>query len=67
MHLWAILHNIWRVMEEEKEAEKQGWPTKKQQQQKLSFQTVTGLHEFTRAGILHKATKLIATNHQVSH
>jgi len=67
MHHWAIPHDIWRVMEEEKEAEKRGRLTKKQQQQQLSFQTVTGPCEFTRAGVLHAVTKLIATNHQVSY
>jgi hypothetical protein len=66
-HHWAIPRDIWRVMEEEKEAEKQGRLTKKQQQQQLSFQTVTGPREFTRAGVLHAVTKLIATNNQVSH
>jgi hypothetical protein len=53
-------------MEEEKEAEKRGQLTQKQQQQQLSFQTVTGPHEFTRAAVLHAVTKLIATNNQVS-
>lgn len=67
MHHWATPRDIWRVMEEEKEAEKQGRLMKKQQQQQLSFQTVTGPREFTRAGVLHAVTKLIATNNQVSH
>ena len=67
MSHWAIPRNIWNVMEEEKEAEKQGRPTKKQQQQTLAFEKVTGPREFTRAGILHSVTKLIATNNQVSH
>lgn len=67
MHHWAIPRDIWRVMEEEKEAEKRGRLTKKQQQQQLSFQTVTGPCEFTRASVLHAVTKLIATNNQVSH
>jgi hypothetical protein len=62
---WAIPHDIWKVMEEEKEAEKQGRLTKKQQQQTLDFKTVTGPREFTRAA-LHAVTKLIATNNQVS-
>ena len=53
-------------MEEEKEAEKQGRLTKKQQQQMLDFKTVTGLREFTRAAVLHAVTKLITTNNQVS-
>jgi len=63
---WAIPRDIWRVMEEEKEAEKRGRLTKKQQQQRLTFQTVTGPREFTRAAVLHAVTKLIATNHLVS-
>jgi hypothetical protein len=63
---WAIPRDIWKVMEEEKEAEKQGRLTKKQQQQMLDFKTVTGLREFTRAAVLHAVTKLIATNNQVS-
>jgi hypothetical protein len=67
IHHWAIPRDIWRAMEEDKEAEKQGRLTKKQQQQQLSFQTVTGPREFTRAGVLHAVTKLIATNNQVSH
>src|SRR5271155_3661964 len=60
---WAIPREIWRVMEESKEAAKQG--TKGKQQQ-LAFKTVTGPREFTRAGVLHAVTKLIATNNQVS-
>lgn len=54
-------------MEEEKEAEKQGRLTQKQQQQKLDFKSVTGPREFTRAGILQAVAKLIATNNQVRH
>ena len=54
-------------MEEEKEAEKQGRLTKKQQQQKLDFQKVTGPREFTREGVLQAVSQLIATNNQVSH
>lgn len=50
-------------MEEEKEAEAQGQLTKKQQQQKLDFKTVTWIH--TREGIIHAVTVLIATNYQV--
>ncbi len=53
-------------MEEEKEAKQKGRLTKKQAQQLLAFQTVTGLREFTRGGILQAVTKLIATNNQVS-
>ena len=67
MHHWAILHDIWRIMDEEKEAEKWGQLTKKQQQQQLSFQTVTGPYKFTRAGVLHAVTKLIAINYKVSY
>jgi hypothetical protein len=52
-------------MEEEKQAEERGQLTKKQQQQKLDFKTVTGPLEFTREGILHAVTMLIATNYQV--
>ena len=37
------------------------------QQQQLSFLAVTGPRKFTRAGVLHTVTKLIATNSQVSH
>ena len=63
---WAIPREIWRVMEEEKEAANRGRLTQKQQQQQLSFKTVTGPREFTRAAVLHAVTKLIATNNQVS-
>lgn len=66
IHHWAIPRTIWKEMQEEKEAEARGQLTKKQQQQKLDFKTVTGPHEFTREGILHAVTKLIATNYQVS-
>ena len=54
-------------MEEEEEAKEQGQLTKKQQQQLLDFQNVTGPSEFTRDVVLHAVTKLIATNNQVSH
>ena len=63
---WAIPLNIWRVMEEEKEAKMQGKLTKKQQQQELSFQTVTGPCDFMRAAVLPAVTWLIATNNQLS-
>jgi hypothetical protein len=53
-------------MEEEKEAAKRGRLTKKQQQQQLDFKIVTGPRDFTREGVLHAVTKLIATNNQVS-
>jgi DNA-binding LacI/PurR family transcriptional regulator len=62
---WAVPRAIWKEMQDEKEAEKR--LTKKQEQQQLSFKTVTGPREFTRAGVLHSVTELIATNNQVSH
>jgi hypothetical protein len=64
VHHWAIPRDIWREMEEEKEAAQNGRLT---QQQQLSFPAVTGPREFTRAGVLHAVTKLIATNSQVSY
>ena len=64
-HHWAIPRNIWKEMEEEKEAEAKGQLTKKQQQQRIDFKNVTGPFEFTRAGTLHAVTVLIATNYQV--
>ncbi|KAF8173117.1 hypothetical protein BJ912DRAFT_859601 [Pholiota molesta] len=64
---WAIPREIWKVMEEEREAEKRGVLTKKQQQQQLTFKKVTGPREFTRAGVLHAVASFIATNNQVSH
>src|SRR5271155_3790374 len=64
---WAIPREIWRVMEESKEAEKQETQMKKGKQQQLAFKTVTGPCKFMRAGVLHAVTKLIATNNQVSH
>ena len=67
MNHWAIPHDIWKDMEEDKEAKEQGWLTKKQQQQQLDFKTVTGPHKFTREAVLHAVTKLITTNNQVSH
>lgn len=48
-------------MEEEKAAEKQGRMTKKQQQQQLDFESVTGPREFTRTGVLQSVAKLVAT------
>src|SRR5882762_186102 len=62
---WAIPRSIWKAMEEEKEVEKRGGTTKKQQV--LDFKTVTGPREFTREGVLHAVAKLIATNDQVSN
>lgn len=53
-------------MQGEKEAEKEGKLTKKQQQQQLDFKKVMGPCKFTRAGILHAVVKLIVTNNQVS-
>jgi len=64
---WAIPRDIWKVMEEEKTAEKQGRWTKKQQQQLLTFETITGPREFMRGAVLNAVTKLIATNNEVSH
>jgi len=66
MNHWAIPRDIWKVMEAEKAAEKQGRRTMKQQQQLLGFETITGPREFTREGVLNAVTKLIATNNQVS-
>jgi hypothetical protein len=63
---WSIPRDIWKVMEEEKDAKKKGRLTKKQEQQQLTFQTVTGPRDFTRGGVLNAVTKLIATNNQVS-
>lgn len=54
-------------MEEEKEAEKRGRLTKKQQQQQLDFSIVTGPREFTRVGVLQAVTQLVATNNEVSY
>jgi hypothetical protein len=65
IHHWAIAWTIWKEQQEEKEAEERGQLTKKQQQQKLDFKTVTGPSEFTRENTLHAVTKLIATNYQV--
>lgn len=62
---WAIPREIWKVMQAEKESEKQGVQTKKKIQQGLDFENVTGPHEFTRAGVLHAVAKLIASNNQV--
>jgi hypothetical protein len=62
---WAIPRPIWKEMQEEKDTKK--GLTKKQEQQQLSFQTVTGPREFTRAGVLQSVTELIATNNQASH
>jgi hypothetical protein len=67
MNHWAIPRDIWKVMEEEKVAEKQGRQTKKQQQQLLGFETITGPREFTWGAVLNAVTKLITTNNQVSH
>jgi hypothetical protein len=66
MNHWAIPRDIWKTMEEEKEAIEKGRLTKKQQQQQLEFQTVTGPRKFTREAALHAVTKLIATNNEVS-
>ena len=63
---WAIPRELWKVMEEEKVAEKHGRLMKKQQLLLLHFKTVTGPRKFTRVGILQAVTKLIVTNNQVS-
>ena len=62
---WVIPWELWKVIEEEKVAEKHGQLTKKQQLL-LHFKTVTRLREFMRVGILQAVTKLIVTNNQVS-
>ena len=64
---WAIPRDIWKAMEEEKEAERRGQMSNKARQQQLDFKMLTGPREFTRAGVLHTVTTLIATNNQVSH
>lgn len=64
---WAIPRDTWKEMEEEKEAEKRGRLTKKQQQQQLDFSIVTGPREFTRVGVLQAVTQLVATNNEVSY
>ena len=46
-------------MEEEKEAEKKGRLTKKQEQQRLTFQTVMGPSDFMRGGVLNAVVKLV--------
>jgi 2-methylcitrate dehydratase PrpD len=67
MSHWAIPCNIWKTMQEEKEAKDKGQLTKKQQQHLSDFKTVTGPCEFTRQAALQAVMKLIATNNQVSH
>jgi hypothetical protein len=62
----AVPRDVWRQIEDEKEAKKNGRNRDKKTQQQLQFGTVTGPREFTRAGILRSITKLIATNNQVS-
>ena|SRR6266498_4018067 len=62
---WAIPRPIWKRMEEEKDADKQGQTTKKKAQQQLKFDTVLGPREFTRSATLQAVAKLIATNNQV--
>ena len=65
VHHWAIPQAIWKEKEEEKQAVAEGRLTKKQKQLKLDFPAMTGPLEFTREGILHAVTVLIATNYQV--
>jgi hypothetical protein len=62
---WTILWKIWQAMEEEKELAEQGWKTKKQAQQLLTFESVVGPCEFTQGRTLHAMAKLISTNNQV--
>lgn len=66
MNHWAIPRHLWKAMEDEKAAEKQGHMTKKQGQQALDFKSAVGPREFTRGGILESVAKLIAINNQVS-
>ena len=63
---WAIPWELWKVMEEDKVAEKCGQMMKKQQQLLLHFKTITGPCEFTRVGILQAVMKLIVTNNKKS-
>ncbi|KIK00081.1 hypothetical protein K443DRAFT_132801 [Laccaria amethystina LaAM-08-1] len=65
MSHWAIPCNIWKTMQEEKEAKDKGQLTKKQQQHLSDFKTVTGPCEFTRQAALQAVMKLIATNNQL--
>jgi hypothetical protein len=62
---WAIPWNIWKAIEKAKDLEKRGRKTKKQTQQKLQYEAVIGLCEFTTAGTLHAVAPLIAMNNQV--
>jgi hypothetical protein len=66
MNHHAIPRQVWKKMEEEKDANKNGGTNNKKIQQHLRFETVTGPREFTRPGILQAVTKLIATNNQVT-
>src|SRR5271163_3536500 len=61
---WAIPRDIWKTMEEEKEAERRGRLSNKARQQQLDFNMVTAPSEFTRAGVLHAVANLIAINNQ---
>ena len=62
----AVPRHVLKMIEDEKQAMKNGQKSNKKTQQQLQFGTVTGLHEFTRAGVLQSVTMLIATNNQVS-
>ena len=62
---WAIPREIWKVLQAEKDLEKQGKQTKKKIQQTLDFEAVTGPREFTRENVLNAVAKLIASNNQV--
>ena len=54
------------MIEDEKQAMKNGQKSDKKTQQQLQFGTVTRPHEFTRAGVLSSVMMLIVTNNQVS-
>ena len=58
----AIPRDVWKEMEKENKEKK---TVRKPKQQQLQLEGVTGPCEFTRAGMLHAVTKLIATNTQV--
>lgn len=55
---WAIPWNIWNQMEAEK-------TNTRNKQTMLAFEKLKGPHEFTREGVLHAITQLIALNDQV--
>ena len=61
-----MLQSMWNVMMKQKEDKKSGRLMKKQEQQLLDFEIVTGSWEFTQTAILDAVVKLIVTNNQVS-